>query len=168
MAEVKVIKDLDNKTLIIEAVVNGSKDRVWQFYADKELFEKWWGPEGWQTTAKEFDFREGGRIHYDMHCTDKNQGEWFDQHSWGVMTLNEIEEGSRIAFEDVFSDETGAANPDMPSMHSIVELSEVDGRTKIVTKSITETVEQLEEILKMGVEEGWTSQLAKLEAFLAE
>lgn len=72
MAEVNVTKDLENKLLIIEHIANGSKEKVWQAYADKELFEKWWGPEEWETTAKEFDFRLGGRIHYDMHCVDTN------------------------------------------------------------------------------------------------
>lgn len=166
MAEVKVTKDLENKTLIIEAVVDGSRDKVWQFYADKESFEKWWGPEGWETTAKEFDFRPGGRVHYDMHCIDKNQGEWYGQHSWGLMNIQEIDEGSRIVFEDAFTDETGEPNTGMPVMQNTVEFSAADGKTSIVTRTVAETAEQLEEIIKMGVEEGWSSQLNKLSALL--
>lgn len=168
MAEVKVTKDLDNNTLIIEAIVSGPKDRVWQFYADKDLFEKWWGPEGWQTTAKEFDFREGGHIHYDMHCIDERQGDWFDQHSWGVMNIQTIDEGNGLTFEDIFSDETGVPTPDMPVSQTSVGLEEVDGRTVIATKTTFDTPEQLEEVLKMGIEEGWSSQLEKLNALLAE
>lgn len=168
MAEVKVTKDIENKTLIIEAVVNGSKDKVWQFYADKESFEKWWGPEGWETTTKEFDFRPGGRVHYDMHCVDKNQGKWYDQHSWGLMNIQEIDEGNRIVFEDAFTDETGVANSEMPVMQNTVEFSEADGKTKLVTHTVAETVEQLEEIVKMGAPEGWSSQLNKLDQLLAE
>lgn len=168
MARVNVTKDTENKTLTIEAVVDGPKDKVWKAYADKDWFEKWWGPEGWETTTKEFDFRPGGRIHYDMHCVDKAQGEWYDQHSWGVMNIKEVDEGNRLVFEDVFSDETGVANPDLPAMQSSVELHDEGGKTKIVTKSVTETIEQLEEVLKMGIEEGWTSQLAKLDMLLAE
>lgn len=168
MADVKVTKDLENKTLVIEYVANGPKDKVWRFYADKDWFEKWWGPEGWETTAKEFDFRPGGRVHYDMHCVDKNQGEWYDQHSWGLMLLQEIDEGNRIIFKDAFSDETGVANSEMPVMQNTVELDEVDGKTKIVTRSIFETLEQMEEVIKMGVEEGWSSQLDKLDTLLTE
>lgn len=168
MAEVNVTKDLEAKTLTIEAVVNGPKDKVWQFYADKDSFEKWWGPEGWETTAKEFDFRPGGRVLYDMHCVDKNQGEWYDQHSWGIMNIQEIDEGSRIAFEDVFSDETGEANTEMPTTQTSVELTDAEGKTKITTRSVFKTVEQLEELVKMGMAEGWSSQLDKLDALLAE
>ncbi len=167
MADVKVTKDLENKTLVIEYLANGPKHLVWRFYAEKEWFEKWWGPEGWETTAKEFDFREGGRVLYDMHCIDKDQGEWYDQHSWGLMLLQEIDEGNRIKFEDAFSDETGVVSNEMPKMQNTVELSEVDGKTKIVTKSVAETVEQLEQLIQMGMVEGWSSQLDKLDSLLA-
>lgn len=167
MADVNVTKDLENKTLVIESVVNGTKDQVWRCYAEKEWFEKWWGPEGWQTTTKEFDFRPGGRVHYDMHCIDESQGEWYDQHSWGLMLLQDIDEGARIVFKDAFSDETGQPNADMPEMINTVELSEVDGKTKIITTTVAETTEQLEEVLKMGIAEGWGSQLDKLNNLLA-
>ncbi|MBH1980385.1 SRPBCC domain-containing protein, partial [Candidatus Saccharibacteria bacterium] len=60
MSEVKVTKDLENCKLIIEYTANGPKDKVWKAYADKDWFEKWWGPEGWETTAKEFNFAPGG------------------------------------------------------------------------------------------------------------
>jgi len=166
VGSVKVTKDLENKTLIIEYVANGPVEKVWRAYADKDWFEKWWGPEGWETTAKEFDFREGGRIHYDMHCVDKNQGEWYDQHAWGVMRIKEIDEHHSLTFEDVFSDETGETDVNMPIMESSVELTEEDGRTKITTRTTAQTVEQLEEILKMGVVEGWSSQLAKLDVLI--
>lgn len=166
MADVRVTKDLENKTLTIEYVANGPIDKVWRFYADKNWFEKWWGPEGWETTAKEFDFRPGGRIHYDMHCVDKAQGEWYGQHSWGLMTVQDIIEGSRITFDDAFTDETGAPNSEMPVMQNTVEFSEADGKTKIVTRSVFETLEQMEEVIKMGVEEGWSSQLDKLDLLL--
>ncbi len=168
MADVKVTKDLENKTLTVEAVVNGSKDRVWRFYADKESFEKWWGPEGWETTAKEFDFRPGGRVHYDMHCVDKNQGEWYDQHSWGIMDIENVDEGNSFVYQDAFSDESGAVNPELPTMQCTNKLVEEDGKTRIISTIVAETAEQLEEVLKMGIEEGWSSQLDKLDALLAE
>lgn len=78
MSDVKVIKDL-NKTLIIEYVASGSVEKVWEAYATKDAFERWWGPEGWDTTTKEFNFVSGGRIHYGMKCVSENQSDWFDQ-----------------------------------------------------------------------------------------
>ena len=87
MADVKVIKDLDNKKLVIEYVANGPVEKVWRAYTEKDSFEQWWGPEGWETIAKEFDFKPGGHIHYGMKCVDEQQGEWFGQESWGIMEI---------------------------------------------------------------------------------
>jgi uncharacterized protein YndB with AHSA1/START domain len=168
MAEVKVTKDLENKTLIIECVVNGPKEKVWRAYAEKDLYEKWWGPEGWETTTKEFDFREGGRVHYCMKCVDKNQGEWYGQESWGLIEMEEIDAPNRFVGKDYFSDESGNKNSDMPGQTMAVELIEEDGKTRIVARSIVDSVEQLEQLLAMGMVEGFSSQLNRLEQLLTE
>lgn len=166
MVKVSTTKDLDNRALIVEAVVDATKDKVWQFYTDKASFEKWWGPEGWQTTAKEFNFRPGGRIHYDMHCIEKSQGEWYGQHSWGVMEIESIDEGSRFIYRDAFSDESGAIDSALPTMQCTNELIEDGGKTRIVSTIVAATDKQLEEVLEMGIEEGWSSQLTKLETLI--
>lgn len=166
MAEVKVTKDLENKQLIIEATFDAPKDKLWRAYTEKDQFEQWWGPEGWETTTKEFNFAPGGRVHYCMKCVDENQGEWFGQESWGVTTINEIDPGNSYSATDHFSDESGAVNTEMPGMTLAVEFKEVDGKTVVVNRTITETAEQLEQLIKMGMVEGFSSQLNKLEALV--
>lgn len=166
MAEVKVNKDLENKTLTIEFVANAPKEKVWRAYSEKDWFEKWWGPEGWETTTKEFDFKPGGRVHYCMKCVDKNQGEWFGQESWGLTVIEEIDAPNKYSAKDHFSDESGAVNQEMPGMTLSVELIEEDGKTRVVNRTTTETKEQLEELIKMGMVEGFTSQLNRLEVLL--
>lgn len=168
MADVKVTKDLENKTLIVEYVANAPKEKVWRAYSDKAWFERWWGPEGWETITTEFDFRQGGRVHYCMKCVDENQGEWFNQESWGLMELTEVDAPNSFACMDYFSDESGAKNSDMPGQSMAVELIEEDGKTRIISRSITETAEQLEQLVSMGMVEGFSSQLNKLDALLAE
>lgn len=126
MDTTKVTKDLENKALIIERVFDTPKEKLWKVYADKDWFEKWWRPEGWETTAKVFEFTPGGTIHYGMKCVDENQGEWFGQ-----------------------------------------ELVEEEGRTRLTSRSICNTVEDLEQLVKMGMVEGFSSQLNKLEGLLA-
>ncbi|HEY1085603.1 MAG TPA: SRPBCC domain-containing protein [Candidatus Saccharimonadales bacterium] len=167
MAEVNVTKDLENKTLIIEYIANGPKEKVWKAYADKEWFEKWWGPEGWETTAKEFDFRPGGRVHYGMKCVDENQGEWFGQTSWGLMEVESINEGENFTYKDYFSDDAGVVNRELPAITVTNEFIEQDGKTKIVSRSIADSAEQIEELLKMGMIEGFTSQLNRLDELVA-
>lgn len=166
MAEVNVTKDLENKTLTIEYLAGGPKDKVWRAYADKNWFERWWGPEGWETTVKEFDFRPGGRVHYGMHCVDKSQGEWYDQWSWGMMDIQSVDEGSSFTYVDYFSDENGTLNQEMPSLTVTNEFIEEDGRTRIISRSVATSAEQIEELIKMGMVEGFSSQLNRLDALL--
>lgn len=168
MDKTKVTKDLENKTLTIERVFDAPKEKLWKAYADQATFEKWWGPEGWETTTKEFDFRPGGKIHYGMKCVDENQGEWFGQESWGLMEIESVDEPTTFRAKDHFSDTEGKLNDEMPTQIFEVELQDEDGKTRLVSRSITETVEQLEELVKMGMVEGFNSQMNKLERMLAE
>ena len=163
MSDVKVTKDLDNNKLVIEYVANGPLENVWKAYADKEWFEKWWGPEGWETTTEEFDFRAGGIVHYGMKCVDERQGEWFGQTSWGVMDIQEVNEGKDFTYKDYFSDEKGTLNTEMPALTVTNEFIEEDGKTRIVSTSYADSPEQIEQLIEMGMVEGFTSQLQKLE-----
>ena len=168
MADVKVTKDLENKTLLIEYATNAPKEKVWRAYSDRGLFESWWGPEGWETTTKEFDFHPGGRVHYGMKCVDENQGEFFGQESWGVVIMQEVDAPNSFTGKDHFSDAEGNINNDMPGMTMSVELVEENGGTRIITRCVTESAEQLEQLLAMGMVEGFSSQLNKLEKLLQD
>ena len=163
MSEVKVVKDLENKKLIVEFVSKWPKEKVWQAYAERELFEKWWGPEGWETTTKEFSLTPGGKIHYGMKCVDENQGDWFGQTSWGVMEVLDVQSGESFTYKDYFSDEDGVLNQDMPALKVTNEFIEENGQTKIVSTSFADTAEQIEQLINMGMIEGFTSQLNKLD-----
>lgn len=167
MDKTKVTKDLENKTLSIERTFDAPKEKVWKAYADKEWFEKWWGPEGWETTTKAFDFKPGGTIHYGMKCVDENQGEWFGKESWGLMRIETVEEYRSFTATDNFSDAEGALNEAMPAQIFEVELVEEGGKTKLISRSICNTAEELEQLVNMGMVEGFSSQLNKLEGLLA-
>ena len=167
MNELKVTKDLENKTLTLTRDFDGSIDKVWRAFADKETFEKWCGPEGWETTTTEFDFTPGGRVHYGMKCVDEDQGEWFGQSSWGMMLIDSVDAPNRFTYRDYFSDESGTLNQDMPTISVTNQFVEENGRTKFTSVSQAESADQIEELLKMGMVEGFTSQLSKLDAMLA-
>lgn len=167
MADVKVTKDLDNKKLIIEYVANGPLAKVWAAYAEKDMFEKWWGPEGWETTTKEFNFVPGGKVHYGMKCVDERQGDWFGQSSWGVMEIESVEATKSFTYKDYFADEDGNLNTELPALTVTNEFFEEEGKTKIVSTSYADSADQIEELIKMGMIEGFSSQLDKLDTLVA-
>jgi uncharacterized protein YndB with AHSA1/START domain len=167
MEKTNVIKDLENKTLTIERSFDAPKARVWQAYADKDFFEKWWGPEGWETTTKEFNFVPGGRVHYAMKCVDENQVEWFGQESWGMMLIESVSDGNSFTYKDYFTDADGTLNQTMPVLTITNTFVEEEGKTKLVSTSVADSAEQIEELIKMGMLEGFDSQLGKLDAIFA-
>lgn len=166
--ELKVTKDLENKVLILERVFDAPKEKVWKAFTEKDWFEKWWGPEGWDTTTKEFNFSPGGRVHYDMKCVDERQGDWFGQSSWGVMVINSVDAPNGFSYTDYFSDEDGTLNQEMPALEIHNEFTEQDGKTTFISRSVADSAEQIEQLIKMGMIEGFTSQLVKLDQMLAE
>jgi uncharacterized protein YndB with AHSA1/START domain len=167
MSDLKVTKDLENKKLVVEFEANGTLEKVWRAFADKDTFEKWWGPEGWETAVKEFAFEPGGRIHYGMKCVDERQGEWFGQTSWGVMDIQAVETLKSFSYRDYFSDEKGMLNNEMPALLVTNEFSEENGKTKVVSTSFADNAEQIEDLIKMGMVEGFSSQLKKLDAVIS-
>lgn len=168
MEKTKVTKDLEANTLTIERVFDAPKSKVWHAFSEKEWFTAWWGPEGWETTVKEFEFKTGGRNHYCMKCVDENQGEWFGQESWGLMEYGHIDEPSRLTYKDYFSNAEGTIQENMPGLEIEVELVEVDGKTNLITRCIAKSNEDIEKLLSMGMVEGFSSSGNKLERLLLE
>lgn len=163
MDKTKVTKDIETKTLTIERTFAAPKSKLWQAYADKNLFVQWWGPEGWETTVKEFDFRTGGRNHYCMKCVDENQKEWFGQESWGLMEYQAVNEPDSFIYKDYFSDAEGTIPSDMPVLSVTIEFHEADGKTTIITRCLGKSEEDIEKLLAMGMVEGMASTMDKLE-----
>jgi len=168
MDKTKVTKDLENKTLIIEREFNAPKEKLWQAYADKDTFAKWWGPEGWETTVKEFDFRPGGRNLYAMKCVDKNQGEWFGQESCGLMEYESIDEPDNFVYHDFFADAEGNKTPNMPEVVITIEFVENDGKTNVISHIKADTAEAIEKLVNMGMIEGFTSSTDRLDRLVTQ
>lgn len=168
MDKTRVSKNMDTKTLTIERTFDAPKSKVWQAYANKDLFSQWWGPEGWETTVKEFSFKPGGRNHYRMKCVDENQGEWFGQESWGLMEYKAVEEPDRFTYVDYFSDAEGSIPNDMPVLTITVELQESEGKTTLVSYIQGNSAEDIEKLLNMGMIEGFSSSADKLERLVTE
>ncbi|HEX6416666.1 MAG TPA: SRPBCC domain-containing protein [Candidatus Saccharimonadales bacterium] len=168
MDKTKVTKDFETNTLTIERTFDAPRERVWDAYADADKFVQWWGPEGWETTVKELNLTPGGRNHYCMKCVDERQGEWFNQESWGMMVFEDVNEPASFTYKDYFSDAEGTLNKEMPTMTITMDFIEEDGKTKVVSRGVVESKEQLEQLVNMGMVEGITSTMDKLETFLAK
>ncbi len=158
----------DKKTLTVERTFDAPKEKVWAAYTKADLLQRWWGPRGWKTTIKHMEFVDGGYWHYGMTCEDKSQGDWFGKTSWGKAHFANITPQNSFEYTDAFCDENGDPIPDMPVSRTLLTMSEVDGKTRIVIRTEYDTPEALAQVLAMGMEQGLTETLDNLENVLAE
>lgn len=140
--------------LTIERVINAPKDKVWAAYAEPEIFTQWWGPEGWSTTVKHFDFSEGGNTLYGMKCEDKNQGDFYGQESWGKFVYGPITPKDSFVYTDYFCDDNGNVTESLPASKTTIRFDEIDGKTKITSVTTYDSEAALLQVLEMGMEEG--------------
>lgn len=52
--------------IVIERVYRATLDEVWDLWTTKDGFESWWGPQGFRADVHEIDARVGGTLRYDM------------------------------------------------------------------------------------------------------
>ena len=149
--------------LRIERTIKAPRHNVWQAWTNKELFEKWWGPNGWNTTIKHIDFREGGSLHYGMKCEDESQGEWFGKTSWGKFVYETIDAENEFSYIDYFCDVQGIVDENMPATKALMKFEEVAAGTKIISICDMGSEEALKQLVDMGMIEGLTQTWDRLE-----
>ncbi len=152
-------RDEKNLTLTAKRTFNAQQSRVWQAYTIPELLEKWWAPAPWQATTVSMDFRIGGRWHY---CMNGPEGE---KH-YGLMKYTDIRPEEYFASEDCFVDAEATVDPTLPCM-KINNSFEADGeQTHLASVTIFASLKDMEKLLEMGAQDGFSTTLDQLETLL--
>lgn len=156
-----VHKDPENLTMTLVAEFGGAIERVWDVWADPRKLERWWGPPTYPATFVDYDLAVGGRAFYFM------TGPEGDKHyGWWMVTA--IEPPHRIEFEDGFADETGARNDELPATTTVVTLEgPPEGPTVMTIETRFATLEAMEQLVEMGMEEGLTLAVGQIDELLA-
>lgn len=161
MNKTKIDRDIDNRKLTITRRFNAPRHRVWQAYTDPAMPDQWWAPRPWKTKTHSMDFSVGGSWHYSMN------GPEGEQH-FARMDFLKIEPESRYVAYDVFADESGNTNPDMPKQTFTTSFIDEQETTTVVVVVDYESVEDLQKVIEMGMEQGVTMAQDQLEDLLAD
>jgi uncharacterized protein YndB with AHSA1/START domain len=159
MTVVRIDKDPEQLTLTLTAEFAAPPARVWQVWADPRLLERWWGPPEWPATFTEHDLTVGGWARYYMTGPGGERS-----HGWWRFTA--IDEPKGLAFEDGFADEKGQPVPGEPTVAE-VSLEPGGAGTRMTILSRFASLEQLEELSAMGMEEGIRQAVGQIDALLA-
>src|SRR3979409_98006 len=79
-----------DREIVISRVISAPRELVFEAFTEVRPLSRWWGPEGFATTTRAFEFRVGGEWDFVMHGPDgTDYQEWI---SW-----TEIAPPERIA-----------------------------------------------------------------------
>ena len=161
MSVTSVEKDTEARTMTITASWDAPPERLWQLWADPRQLERWWGPPTYPATVEEHDLSPGGSVKYFMTGPegDKARG-W-----WRVVS---VDAPHRLELEDGFADDAGEPNPDMPVTTINVAIESQDGGgSRMTVRTTFPSVEAMEQMVAMGMEEGMTEAMGQIDAILA-
>ena len=161
MTFVSSTKDLDNLTLTFVTEYTASPDRLWQVWEDARQLERWWGPPTWPATFTRHEFEEGGESRYYMTGPDGEKARGW----WRIIT---IDAPNRLEFEDGFAGDDGEPLDPEDTTRTVVRFEEAAGGTRMTSVSSFKSLEQLERMLAMGMEEGMKEAVSQIDAILAE
>lgn len=154
-------KDPQTLTMTVSAEFDAPVERVWQMWANPRLLERWWGPPTFPATFVYHNLVPDGRATYFMTGPDGGQ-----YHGWWRVITVSAPYG--LAFEDGFSDGDGSPNLEMPMTIGRVTLeSRPDGGTRMSIASTFNSLEQMEQLVEMGMEEGLAAALGQIDGILA-
>lgn len=152
---------VDRKKNIIIINKNFLADRqlVWDCYTKSELLDQWYGPEPLSNKTKSMDFREGGHWHFAM--VEPNGTEY-----WNLVEYLTIQPIDYYIAIDGFSNEQGEINEELPRAKQKVTFTDNGDSTMVQTVITYDSLEDLETIVKMGMEDGMKSTLERLDKIL--
>ena len=161
MPVVEIHKDTKALTMKVVAQFAAPVAKVWAAYADPRQLERFWGPPEWPATFERHDFKVGGRSEYYMTGPNGEKSRGF----WEFLS---VEAPRSFEVKDGFLGPDGKPAPEMPTMRMRFTFEPQDGGTRMVTLTTFPSVDALEKLLAMGMEEGLKAAMSQIDAVLAE
>ncbi len=152
--------DQETNTIRIVREFAAPLEQVWAAWTQSALLDQWWAPKPWRVQTKSMDFVPGGSWLYAMIGPN-------GETHWSKAVFREIDPMRRYSSLDAFCDEWGNVKPEMPRATWENEFTPLGNATQVRLCLQYETLAELQQIVAMGFEEGITSSLRNLDAYLA-
>ena len=138
-------------------LLDAPRELVWEAWTDPERNKLWWGPDGFTTTTKAFDFRVGGEWIHVMHGPD---GTDYPNRT----VYREIVPPSLLVYEN------GWDLPGAPlDFKSVVTLEAVGKKTKLTLHmAFYDAAAFKVAVERYGAIEGGVQHIARLAEYLAK
>src|SRR3954471_20992497 len=145
-----------DREVVISAVIDALRELVFEAFTEVRHLSHWWGPDGFTTTTRSFEFRVGGEWDFAMHGPDgTDYQEWI---SWTevvpperIAMLHGESRGDPNAFESVLTFASDGA------------ATRIEMRTGVATKELRD-----EAVEKYHAIEGGRQTLSNLATYVTE
>jgi uncharacterized protein YndB with AHSA1/START domain len=147
-----------DREIVISRVISAPRELVFEAFSEVRHLSQWWGPDGFTTTTRAFEFRVGGEWDFVMHGPDgTDYQEWI---SWTeiapperIALLHGESRGDPNAFESVLTF--------APQQHQDGAATRIEMRTVFPTKELRDQA-----VEKYHAIEGGQQTLSNLAAYV--
>ena len=145
-----------DREVVISRIIDAPRELVFEAFTEVRHLSRWWGPEGFSTTTRAFEFRVGGVWDFVMHGPDGT-----DYQEW--ITWTDILPTQRIAMLH------GESRDDPNAFESVLTFERVGAATLIEMCTMFPSKELRDEAVeKYHAIEGGQQTLGNLAAYIAE
>lgn len=145
-----------DREIVISRVIDAPRALMFEAFTEVRHLSRWWGPEGFTTTTRAFEFRVGGEWEFTMHGPDGT-----DYPEW--ITWTELAPPERIEFLH------GEHRDDPNAFASVLTFESHGAATRIEMRTIFPTKEARDNAVeKYRAVEGGQQTLSNLATYVAE
>jgi uncharacterized protein YndB with AHSA1/START domain len=145
-----------DREIVISRVIDAPRELVFEAFTEVRHLSRWWGPEGFTTSTRSFEFRVGGAWDFVMHGPDGT--DYQEYISW-----TEIAPPERIALLH------GESRTDPNAFESVLAFEPDGGATRIEMRTVFPTRELRDEaVAKYHAIEGGQQTLDHLASYVTE
>lgn len=143
-----------DRETVVSRTIDAPRELVFRAFTEVRHLSQWWGPHGFTTTTRAFEFRVDGVWEFTMHGPDGT-----DYPEW--ITWTDIAAPERIAMLH------GEYRDDPNSFESVITFSASGDATTIEMRTVFPTKEHRDEAVeKFGAIEGGKQTLGNLAAYV--
>jgi uncharacterized protein YndB with AHSA1/START domain len=124
-----------DREVAISRVIDAPRELVFEAFTEVRHLSKWWGPEGFTTSTRSFEFRVGGEWIFVMHGPDGT-----DYQEW--ISFTEIVPSERIALLH------GESRGDPNAFESVLTFAAEGAATRIEMRTVFVTKQQRDEAVE--------------------
>jgi uncharacterized protein YndB with AHSA1/START domain len=148
--------DKTTKTVFVNREFAADLSLVWDAFTKQEILDQWWAPKPWASKTKFMNFKVGGRRFYAMVGPE-------GQEHWSIQDFTSISPTTNFKFLSAFADKDENINTEWPGSDWDLNFSEQNGTTKVSITIKHKALADLEKMIEMGFQGGFTMCLQQLD-----